>query len=315
MKRLDCLTAIFRSLDFKETTPCINIIQQLLPLLDLIIVRYRSSAKLSECWSRTIRFIIRSMPSNAKLFFQPIVNLIIASYDEVPHSCFLYLISIIVDEYGNNQDLKSAIIVMSEHLTNKTFSILNNPNGFKQNPDLVDDFYRLSARLLQRCSIDYLKCNVIQPIIEQITSNCNLEHRDASASMMAFLQSLAKLTSNTKKETKNSSEIRSLSMTLCERYYPNILTGLIRAILIDRVPSSIRLSISELVYDLKCYMPDKFPLWLTKSLTEIPRTSKNGLVEIVTVKQQEQFYKILCENDAQPSTIDEEFEAFARLYR
>jgi hypothetical protein len=35
---------------------------------------------------------------------------------------------------------------MSEHLTNKTFSILNNQDGFKQNPDLVDDFYRLSAR-------------------------------------------------------------------------------------------------------------------------------------------------------------------------
>ncbi len=148
-------------------------------------------------------------------------------------------------------------------------------------------------RLLQRCPLDYLKCNVIQPIIEQITSNCNLEHRDASASMMAFLQSLAKLTSNNKKETK-SSEIRSLSITLCENYYPNILTGLIRAILIDRVPSSIRLSISELIYDLKSYMPDKFPQWLRKSLTEIPRTSKNGLVEIVTLKQQEQFYKALC---------------------
>jgi hypothetical protein len=71
----------------------------------------------------------------------------------------------------------------------------------------------------------------------------------------------------------------------------NILTGLIRAILIDRVPSSI----SELVHDLKSYMPDKFPQWLRKSLTEIPRTSKNGLVEIVTLKQQEQFYKALCE--------------------
>ncbi len=54
-------------------------------------------------------------------------------------------------------------------------------------------------RLLQRCPLDYLKCNVIQPIIEQVTPNCNLEHRDASASMMAFLQSLAKLNSNNKK--------------------------------------------------------------------------------------------------------------------
>ncbi|CAF3064766.1 unnamed protein product [Rotaria sp. Silwood2] len=322
IKRLDCLTAIFRSLDFKatheETHPCITIVQQLMPLLNLIIVRYRSSAKLSECWSRTIRFIIRSMRSHAKIFFQPIVELVISSYDDVPHSCFLYLISIIIDEYGHDQDLKSSIIVMSEHLTTKTFSILNKPDGFKQNPDLVDDFYRLSSRLLQRCPLEYLKCSVIQPIIEQIIPNCHLEHRDANSSMMAFLQTLVKLTSNKNKEIKNKSElseIRSLSMSLCETYIPNILTALIRAIVISRVPSSIRLSISEFVCEIKTYMSDKFLQWLQKSLTEIPRTSKNGLVEIVTLKQYEQFYKALCECDTQSSKIDYEFEIFAKLYR
>lgn len=47
-----------------------------MPLLSVIIVQYRSSVKLSECWSRTIRFIIRSMSIHAKLFFQPIVELV-----------------------------------------------------------------------------------------------------------------------------------------------------------------------------------------------------------------------------------------------
>jgi hypothetical protein len=74
-----------------------------------------------------------------------------------------------------------------------------------------------------------------------------------------------------------------------------MLTGLIRAIVIDRVPSSIRSSISEFACDLKTFMPDIFPQWLRRSLENIPRTSKNGLVEIVTLKQQEQFYKALCE--------------------
>lgn len=49
---------------------------QLLPSLELIIYRYRSTAKLSECWSRAIRFILRSMSSHAKLFSQRIVNLV-----------------------------------------------------------------------------------------------------------------------------------------------------------------------------------------------------------------------------------------------
>ena len=178
---------------------------------------------------------------------------------------------------------------------------------------------------------------MIQPIIEQIIPNCSLEHRDASASMMAFLQSLVKLTSTSKKDsqTNKKSEIRALALGLCENSYPNILTGLIRAILIDRVPSPIRLSISEFVYDLKSFLPEKFSQWLKKSLNDIPRTSKNGLVEIVTLKQQDQFYQILtqfvsiffslsmnllggfffCRKDVDPSAIDEEFEVYARLYR
>ncbi len=84
-------------------------------------------------------------------------------------------------------------------------------------------------------------------------------------------------------------------MSLCESYFPNLLTGLIRAIIIDRVPSSIRLSISEFICDLKSFMSDKFCEWLRKSLIDIPRTTKNGLVEIVTLKQYEQFYNTLCE--------------------
>ena len=63
-------------------------------------------------------------------------------------------------------------------------------------------FSRFTHRLLQRCSLDYLKSSVIGAIVEHIIPNCHLEHRDASASMIAFLQTLAKLTSNSKKEQK-----------------------------------------------------------------------------------------------------------------
>ena len=67
---------------------------------------------------------------------------------------------------------------------------------------LINSILIFNKRLLQRCSLGYLKSNVIRAIIEQIIPNCHLEHRDASASMMAFLQTLVKLTSTNKKETK-----------------------------------------------------------------------------------------------------------------
>lgn len=114
---------------------------------------------------------------------------------------------------------------------------------------------------------------------------------------MAFVQSLAKLTTNSKKDKHipYSNEIQQLAMNFCEKYFPNLLTGLLKAIIIDRVPSAVRLSLSECISDMKMFLPNKFSLWLTQSLNQIPRTTKNGLVEIVTQQQQQQFYQILTQ--------------------
>jgi hypothetical protein len=92
-----------------------------------------------------------------------------------------------------------------------------------------------------------------------------------------------------------TADIRQAAIALCDRYVPDLLAALIRAVVIHRVPSSIRLIISDLIGDLKMFMPTQFVHWLSRSLADLPRKSKNGLVEIVTVQQHEQFYKVLCE--------------------
>ncbi|CAF0842657.1 unnamed protein product [Didymodactylos carnosus] len=338
IKRLDSLTAIFRYLDFKISSsdpkphPCIHIVQQLWPLLETIILRYRSSGKVSEFWSRTIRFILRSMGFKAKVFFEPIVKLVLTSYDENPHSCFLYLTSVIVDEYGDEKDLRSNIIAMSEHLATKTFALLAGSNGFKENPDVVDDFYRLAARLLQRCPLDFLKSNLSRPILAHVVNNCHLEHREASASMMAFLQSLVKLTSTPSTTTNNNNnhghnstshkshhhdksysvEQTQLSIKLCDEYFPDVILSIIKAVS-QGLPYQARICMAEFICDLKIYIPEKFCLWLKNALLHLPREHKQ--IEIVTIKQQEAFYSSLCEADAQPVDIDYAFAKFANLYR
>lgn len=63
------------------------------------------------------------------------------------HSCFLYLASILVDEYGAVADCVAGLINMLEALLPPAFQQLQQPQGFCQHPDTVCFSLHLDARL------------------------------------------------------------------------------------------------------------------------------------------------------------------------
>lgn len=67
-------------------------------------------------------------------------------YSTHPHSCLLYLGSILVDEYGSEEQCQAGLLQMLSAFVTPTFALLNQPQGFRNHPDTVDDFFRLCAR-------------------------------------------------------------------------------------------------------------------------------------------------------------------------
>ena len=65
-------------------------------------------------------------------------------YQHQRHSCFLYLLSIIIDEFGHVMDLQEDLISVVVTIASMAFSILGEGKGF--DPDGVDDLYRLCGR-------------------------------------------------------------------------------------------------------------------------------------------------------------------------
>jgi transportin-3 len=55
---------------------------------------------------RCLRFIIRSMGVQSVVFIEPLAQQMIAVYGAQPHSCLLYLASVLVDEYGSLADVQ-----------------------------------------------------------------------------------------------------------------------------------------------------------------------------------------------------------------
>jgi len=67
-------------------------------------------------------------------------------YLEHKHSCFLYLGSIIVDEFGPDVSIQPALVTFLEHMSSVTFPLLARENGLLYHPDTVDDMFRMCAR-------------------------------------------------------------------------------------------------------------------------------------------------------------------------
>jgi len=71
---------------------------------------------------------------------------IVSLYHSHQHSCFLYLGSILVDEYAAEPGCVQGLLDMLQAFLIPTFIILQETNGLKDHPDTVDDLFRLCAR-------------------------------------------------------------------------------------------------------------------------------------------------------------------------
>ena len=79
-------------------------------------------------------------------FTFPLCLQAISIYREHPHSCFLYLGSIIVDEFGTEESYQQGLIGLLQAFAEVAFPLLSGPTGLINNPDTVDDMYRMCAR-------------------------------------------------------------------------------------------------------------------------------------------------------------------------
>lgn len=178
---LDRIAVIFRNTNplvkTNEEHPCLPILSELWPLFTKVFERYQSELRVMERCCRCIRFAIRCIGTQASVILVPLANQMIAQYRKYHHTCFLYLGSILVDEFGQDEHSANCLVEMLESYIEPTFQKLQAQNGFKENPDTVDDFFRLCTRFLQRAPVSFLQSPAVHSIVGCALTACSLDHR------------------------------------------------------------------------------------------------------------------------------------------
>ena len=127
-------------------------------------------------------------------------------YQEYNHSCFLYLGSIIADEFGSDPSSQPGLMTMVESFLQVSLVLLSGPGGLVNHPDTVDDMFRLCARwvwsvamvtlvgvvfrMVQRCPVVFLTSPVSGTALECAKAASLHIHREAFSSVMKFFKDL-----------------------------------------------------------------------------------------------------------------------------
>ncbi|KFQ60969.1 Transportin-3, partial [Pelecanus crispus] len=194
------------------------------------------------------------------------------------HSCFLYLGSILVDEYGMEEGCRQGCCRGA--LCIPTFQLLEQPSGLQNHPDTVDDLFRLAARFIQRSPVTLLRSQVMIPILQWAIAATTLDHRDANCSVMKFLRDLIHTgVANDVSDPRGRSSSRG---GILESWNHGIVEPS------SRPPYTLP-DVAEVLWEIMQIDRPTFCRWLENSLKGLPKET-GGAIQ-VTHKQLTDFHK------------------------
>ncbi|CAG5115054.1 unnamed protein product [Candidula unifasciata] len=312
---LDRLATVFRhtnpSVPSGQTHPCQMVILEVWPVLSKACDKYQSDVRIIERCCRCIRFAIRCLGKNSAMLLTPLVTQMVGLYQTHQHSCFLYLGSILVDEYGGEAGCIPGLLDMLQAFCGPTFKILEEHNGLRNHPDTVDDLFRLCLRFIQRAPVPFLQSSMAKPIMCCAIAACSLDHKDANASVMKYLSDMIKCMRE--KEDREDFQLRwTLVKKLLEDHGQSLVVALINACLFC-LPTFMSADVSEVLFELMLIDRPTFCVWLEHTLKALPTESSGGAVT-ATKKQLADFHKA-CTSAEDIKQVSGALREFCRLYR
>ncbi|XP_005061577.1 PREDICTED: transportin-3 [Ficedula albicollis] len=209
-------------------------------------------------------------------------------YREHQHSCFLYLGSILVDEYGMEEGCRQGLLDMLQALCIPTFQLLEQPSGLQNHPDTVDDLFRLAARFIQRSPVTLLRSQVMIPILQWAIAATTLDHRDANCSVMKFLRDLIHtgLANDHEEDFEVRKELINQVMTQLGQ---QLVNQLLQTCCFCLPPYTLP-DVAEVLWEIMQIDRPTFCRWLESSLKGLPKETTGGAIQ-VTHKQLTDFHK------------------------
>ncbi|MGH0114663.1 UNVERIFIED_CONTAM: hypothetical protein FKN15_031805 [Acipenser sinensis] len=263
-------------------------VAEIWPVLSETLNKHQADNRIVERCCRCLRFAVRCVGKGSAALLQPLVTQMVSVYQMYPHSCFLYLGSILVDEYGMEEGCQQGLLDMLQALCMPTFQLLEQPNGLRNHPDTVDDLFRLATRFIQRSPVTLLRSQIIVHIIQCAIAATSLDHRDANCSVMKFMRDL--IHTGIANDHEDDFELRKqLIQQAMSQNGQQLVNQLINTCCFCLPPYTLP-DVAEVIWEIMLFDRPTFCRWLENALKGLPKETSGGAVT-VTHKQLTDFHK------------------------
>ncbi|KAL3091604.1 hypothetical protein niasHT_024186 [Heterodera trifolii] len=271
--------------------------------------RHQSQQRVVEHACRTIRFLIRSMGAQSVVFIEPVASQIMLTFNQFPHSCLLYLSSIMVDEYGSMAHLQPGMLQLLDNLANRSLSLLatDSENGLRDHPDTVDDLYRLAIRFIQRSPSTLFSHPIVVQLFQGAIHGLVLNHQDANRSVTKFVMEIIAAAKGKRSHSLSKEQTERVRQMLAENG-PQLMLACVSAALFH-LSNSLCKEMAEIVHALLKMDKLKAEQWLHFVCVQLPHDGGHS----ATPQQLNDFRMKILES-VRPSDVLEAMRELSKFY-
>lgn len=319
---LDRLAAIFKHTTPKVVSdphPCQSVITELWPVFYKTCDTYQEDARIMEHSCRCLRYAIRCVGKDFAPLLEPLVKQMVLLYSHHPHSSFLYLGSILVDEYATSNCV-SGLLNMVQAFLQPTYDILEKEDGLKNHPDTVDDLFRLCTRFLQRAPMAFLTSNFISSVMQCGILSTHLDHRDANSTVMKFFYDLIHNNrvlseKDGKKKAINDKDFdmrHNLMKDIISKHGQALVNNLLHACVFS-LHTYMMIDVADVLYELLSVDRQVSNQWLQDAINQLPKNTPAGM-NAATPQQLIQFHSQVTQSE-NAGDVAHALKELSRLYR
>ncbi|CAB3235324.1 unnamed protein product [Arctia plantaginis] len=309
---LDRIAALFRDVDVSITVaqddhPCLPALADAWPVLQQVLEKYGADGRVTERWCRCVRFGVRCSGRRCAALAPALCGVLRAHYGARAHSSALYLAGVLLDELHATPAAVPHLVALLRDVLPRALALLQRDAGLTDNPDTVDDLFRLCIRFLQRIPLEFLSSGVLPTVLQCATLACSLDHRDANSSVMKFLYDFIKM--GNKPRTADKQQIKALTDGLLSAHGSELTHALVAASVLH-LHAYMLAEVGEVLLELLQWQRAAGHDWLQAALARLPRDRAAA----ATQHQCWQFhqYAMRAEKNKEMTRLLREF---ARLYR
>ncbi|XP_018572626.1 transportin-3 [Anoplophora glabripennis] len=312
---LDRLSAILRHMNVAvqegEFHPCKPVVLEVWPILSRVFDKYQNDIRIMERCCRGVRFMLRCVSQQVRELLESLVSQIIRIYSMYKHSCFLYVGSILVDEYAVDAGCVQGLLDMLQAFLEPTFQLLQEENGLRNHPDTVDDFFRLCARFMQRAPLSFLQCASLVHILQCALMASTLDHKEANTSVMKFFYDLINQGQSGRSQP-NYQERKMVVRRILDEYGQQLVTNLLHAC-VFYLQSYMLSEVADVFVQLLDFDREVTSKWLANGLDTLPKQSNGGI--IAATPQQLNDIHVAITRSSTSKSVTHALKDLTRLYR